>query len=228
MTNNRQFSLKQAPLRALIALATISLGSLTFACGGASNYSKSVYGTEGGYSMKNVRATPPSLLVAKKVELPLYLVLDATRVKDTWKLQTSACATASPGCEQFNVLDMHEFVKRDLRAAMQNYFSKVEIVSSSASIPKGAAHVVGDVKIDDLKLHALVRGMFTHQIIEMTWSFAMRRSQDADYIYSFAGTSTSNDSYPTFEAGCGQLVENAIPMMLKKWTESGGIEAMRK
>jgi hypothetical protein len=33
--------------------------------------------------------------------------------------------------------------------------------------------------------------------------------------------------HPTFEAGCAQLVENAIPGMLKKWTESGGIEALR-
>jgi hypothetical protein len=57
--------------------------------------------------------------------------------------------------------------------------------------------------------------------------FALRGSDQQEYDYSFAGTATSNDTYPTFEAGCAQLVENAIPAMPKKWTESGGIEALR-
>jgi len=60
----------------------------------------------------------------------------------------------------------------------------------------------------------------------MTWGFAMRRSDQPDYAYSFAGTASSNDSYPTFEAGCAQLIENAIPAMLKKWVEQGGIDAL--
>jgi hypothetical protein len=73
----------------------------------------------------------------------------------------------------------------------------------------------------------LVRGALTYQLIEMTWAFALRRSEDTDFAYSFAGTATSADSYRTFEAGLGQLVENAIPSMLKKWTESGGMDALR-
>ena len=72
-----------------------------------------------------------------------------------------------------------------------------------------------------------MRGYLTHQLIEMTWGFALRGSNHQEYAYSFAGTAASNDSYPTFEAGCAQLVENAIPAMLKKWTESGGIEMLR-
>jgi hypothetical protein len=37
----------------------------------------------------------------------------------------------------------------------------------------------------------------------------------------------SGDSYPTFEVGCAQLIEEAIPAMLKKRTEDGGSEALR-
>ena len=199
--------------------------ALTFACA-TGNYTRSVNGTVGGYSMKNVHARPPSLMVARKIPRPLYIVLDATKVKDTWPIETAACATRSMGCERFNLMDVQEFVRRDLSAAMQNYFSRVEVVTSEEALPK-TPHVVADVKIDDIRLNALVRGELTYQIIEMTWGFAMRGSDQQEYAYSFAGTSASNDSYPTFEAGCAQLVENAIPAMLKKWTENGGIEALR-
>ncbi len=87
--------------------------------------------------------------------------------------------------------------------------------------------MVGDVKIDDIRLTPLVRGPLTYELIQMSWGFAMRRHDQQDYAYSFGGTATSNDSYPTFEAGCAQLVENAIPAMLKKWIEEGDMDALR-
>jgi hypothetical protein len=204
----------------LAALAIAATGC------GAGNYTRSVYGTEGGYSLKNAKAKPANLMVARKIDRPLYVVLDPAKVQDTWTLGTSACETGSPGCEHFKVFDVQQFVRRDLKAALANYFSRVEIVGPGQPLPQ-TPHVVADVKIDDLKIHELVRGPYTYALIEMTWGFALRRSEKTDYEYSFAGTSDSNDSYPTFEAGLGQLVENAIPAMLKKWTESGGIEALR-
>jgi hypothetical protein len=109
---------------------------------------------------------------------------------------------------------------------MENYFSHVEVVTSPQALP-ATPHVVADVKIDDLRLNDLVRGALTHTLVEMTWGFALRPSQQDDYAYSFAGTAVSNDSYPTFEAGCATLIENAIPAMLKKWTEEGGMAALR-
>lgn len=196
------------------------------ACGGPANYAKSAFGTEGGYSLKNVHATPPSLMVARKIERPLFIVLDPAKLKDVWTLETSACATTTDGCETFKLFDVQQFVRRDLKAALEHYFTSVTVVDSSKALPS-TPHVVGDVKIDQIKLHALSRGMLTYQIIEMTWGFGLRPSDKADYTYSFAGTAESKDSYPTFEAGCAQLIEDAIPAMLKKWTEGGGIEALR-
>ncbi len=190
------------------------------------NYGRSVNGTVGGYSMLNVHARPLSLMVAHKIERPLYIVVDPARVKDVWQLDTAACATGGFGCEHFNLLDVQQFVRRDLKAAMENYFSRVEVVDSPQALP-ATPHVVADVKIDDIRLDSLVRGRLTYVLIEMNWGFALRGSDQTDYAYSFAGTASSNDSYPTFEAGCAQLVENAIPAMLKKWTEAGGIEALR-
>ncbi len=206
--------------------AVALLASSLFACGGGGNYGRSVYGTEGGYSFTHVLAKPASLMVASKIERPLYIVLDGSKVKNVWKLATSPCATESPGCERFMLSDVQQFVRRDLKAALSNYFTSVEVVDSSAKLPT-TPHVVADVKIDDIKMHDLVRGRLTYSLIQMTWGFALRPSDKKDYTYSFAGTSESNDSYPNFETGCAQLIENAIPAMLKKWTESGGIEALR-
>ncbi len=110
---------------------------------------------------------------------------------------------------------------------MEVYFSRVEIVNSSSELPP-TPHVVADVKIDDIRINELVRGAMTHVLIEMTWGFAMRPSEQADYAYSFAGTAQSNDSYPTFEAGCATLEENALSAMLKKWVEDQGVDKFRK
>lgn len=199
--------------------------ALAVGCG-AGNYGRSVNGTQGGYSLGNVHAKPASLMIAQKIERPLYIVLDPARVKKTWAISTASCATHGAGCEHFNLTDVDQFVRRDLKSAMENYFSRVEVVESAQALP-ATPHVVADVKIDDLKLNELVRGGATYAIIEMTWGFALRKNEASEYAYSFAGTAHSGDSYPTFEAGCAQLVEDAIPGMLKKWTEDGGIEALR-
>jgi hypothetical protein len=196
-------------------------GAVMVGCGG--NYAKSVNGTEGGYSFKNVTSTPANLMVARKIDRPLYIVLDPARVKNEWEMATPACEVGGAGCEHFKLFDVHEFVRRDLKASLLNYFSRVEVVAPGALPPTGA-FVVADVKIDAIKLRQVVAGRLTYTMIQMTWGFAMRKSEDKDYGFSFAGTAESSESYPTFEAGCGQLVEHAIPAMLKKWTEGGGIE----
>ncbi|MDB5212686.1 MAG: hypothetical protein JWO86_613, partial [Myxococcaceae bacterium] len=54
--------------------------ALSVGCG-AGNYGRSVNGTQGGYSLTNVHAKPASLLIAQKIERPLYIVLDPARVK---------------------------------------------------------------------------------------------------------------------------------------------------
>jgi len=163
-------------------------------CGGSnSNYAHSVYGTVGGYSMANAHPKVISLMVARKISLPLYIVLDPQKVKNTWTLDTAPCATGAAGCKHFKLMDVQYFVRHDLKAAMENYFDRVEVVDSSQALPS-TPYVVGDVRINNIKLHALVRGPLVYEIIQMTWAFAMRRTYQQDYAYSFAGTATSDDS----------------------------------
>jgi hypothetical protein len=206
----------------VLALVLLSIAALS-ACGGGGNYAQSAYGTSGGYSFKNVQAKPANLMMARKIERPLYLVLDPARVKNEWDIATPACEVSGPGCEHFKLFDAHEFVRRDLKTALLNYFNRVEVVAPGA-LPASGSYVVADVKIDDIKLRQLVTGALTYTLIQMTWGFAMRKNEEKDYSFSFAGTAESSESYPTFEAGLGQLVERAIPAMLKKWTEGGGFD----
>lgn len=189
----------------------------------AGNYVRSAYGTQGGYSLANSKPKPPSVMVARKIERPLYIVVDAAKLKDSWPMETAACATDSMGCERFNLLDVQQLARRDLKNLMGQYFSKVEIVASAAALPP-TPHIVADVKVDDIRLNGLVRGRLTYQLIEMTWGFAMRPSEAQDYAFTFGGTASSADSYPTFEAGCATLVENALAAMLKSWVEGQGVE----
>ncbi len=207
-----------------LLLVTLALAATGCATG---NYTRSAFGTEGGYSLANAKPKPPVLMVGRKIDVPLYVVLDASRVKDTWELETAPCATNSSGCERFKLFEAQSFVRRDLKAAMENYFSRVEIVDSAELLPP-TAHVVADVRVDGFRLNALNRGALVYQLIEMTWGFALRPSGQEDYAYSFAATSQSNDSYPTFEAGCATLVENALTSMLKRWVESNGPQQLRE
>lgn len=215
------------PAMMMSRLILVSVVCATASCATSGNYTRSIHGTVGGYSLRNVQAKPINVMVARKIQDPLYIVLDANRVKDTWDMKTSACVTKSRGCEQFKLMHVQEFVRRDLKNAMQHYFASVKVVTSLQEVGAGPS-VIAEVKVDEVRLHTLARGFLTYRLIQMKWGFAFRRSDADDYTYSFAGLASSNDSYPTFEAGCAQLIENAISSMLTKWMEGGGIKALRR
>jgi hypothetical protein len=205
-----------------LALGFVIVSACALACGANGNYTRSAYGTEGGYSMGHVYAKPPTPLVARKITRPLYIVLDEARVRDGWRISTPTCQVDSDDCEKFVLYDMHLFVKRDLQRLLSNYFARVEVVPAGTVIR--GPHVIADVKIDDIRLRNVQRGALLHTFIDMTWGIAMRRNEDKDYAFSYATTSSSNDTYATFEAGLVQLVENSLGAMSEKWTQSGSLE----
>lgn len=177
------------------------------------------------YSMANVQAKPPSLMVAQKIQRPLYLVLDASRVPDTWDMKEASSFNPKDG-PQFKLQDFQKFVTRDLKDAMGAYFTRVEVVKAGDPLPT-EPHVVGDVKVDRVQLHSVPTGRLVYTLIEMTWGFGLRPSESPEYTFTFAGEGKSTESYPTFEAGCAQLVESSITGFLSKWTEKGGLESLR-
>ena len=146
------------------------------------------------YSVVDVQAKPPSLMVARKIQRPLYIVLDTNRVKDMWTLETSGCAARSymVYCARIDLTSVQTFVRRDIKMAMEDFFSHVEVVDTSQALPD-TPHEVANVKIDDIRFVDLQRGEYISYIIEMKWGFAMRLSEREDYAYSFAGTAMSSD-----------------------------------
>jgi hypothetical protein len=178
------------------------------------------------YSMADVQAKPPSLMMAQKIQRPLYLVLDASKVKDTWDMKEASSMNPKDG-ESFKLLEFQRFVSRDLKEAMSNYFTRVEVVKAGDPLPAGP-HFIGDVKVDRVQLHSVPAGHLVYTIIEMTWGFGLRPNEKPDYVFTFAGEARSSEAYPTFEAGCAQLVESAITGFNKALTEKEGLELLRK
>lgn len=208
-------------------LVLVLLSASLFACH-RGNYTRSVYGTKGGYSLKHTTPRPPSLLVARKVARPLYIVLDPKQVKDTYALATEGCQAPElddvQKCEYFKLFDVQTFVRRDLKLAMQHYFSSVEVVRAGEPLPD-RPHIFANVKVDGFGLRTIYKGGVAHTIIEMTWAFAMRPGEEKDYAFSFAGVARSSDTYATFEAGCTTLIEAAITMLVDKWSKHQGLQS---
>lgn len=212
-------------LRRLVAMLPLA-GMLTVSFVGSSlsGCVPSDSGYRGSFSVANANPKPMSLMVARKIDRTLYIILDPARVPDTWTLENNACANDLPGCSYTDLTGFQSFVSRDLRIAMANYFSRVLVVAPSFERPS-APYAVAEVKVDNVVFRSMSR---TYNLghIEMTWAFALRLSEDEDFAYSYAGGATSSDMFETFEIGYAQLVENAIPVMLKEWTEKGGFKDM--
>ncbi len=95
-------------VRPRFASMLLTMTLVAAGCAGGGAYGRSAYGTQGGYSLKNAAAKPASLMIAQKIDRPLYIVLDPARVKDTWSLDTPGCAIpGGGGCEHFKLFDVH-------------------------------------------------------------------------------------------------------------------------
>ncbi len=178
------------------------------------------------YSMANVSAKPASLMVAQKIQRPLYLVIDPARVPDSWSLKEASSFNPNDG-PKTKLEEFQRFVSRDLKEAMGNYFSRVEVVTAGTALPS-EPHVVGDVKVDRVQLHSTPVGGLVYTVIEMTWGMGLRPSESKEYAFTFAGEGRSSESYPTFEVGVAQLVESAILGFNKSLVEKGGLDALKQ
>lgn len=216
--SDRRFSQGTLSFRRFWAGSLLALALSATGCFGA-HYRPS-------YSMQNVQAKPASLMVAQKIQRPLFLVVDSAKVPDSWDLKESSSLNPKDG-EQTKLIDFQQFVRRDLKEALGNYFAKVEVVKAGTPLP-AEPHVVADVKVDRVQLHSTPVGRLVYTIIEMTWGVGLRPSEQAEYAFAFAGEGKSSESYPTFEVGVAQLVESAILGFNKSLVEKGGLEALQK
>ncbi len=161
-----------------------------------------------GVNVETLSPSPPTLMVASKVQTPLYIVLDSSRVKSSYEVPRIGTVTGMPS-----------FVTRDLKEAMSEYFQTVDIVSAPSEITADK-YIIADVKVDGFKKGSVSDGAASYSVFEMTWSFALRPSDAGEYLFSFTGIAPSDYRSKSWNDGVSGMLEHALTGLLEKWAES--------
>jgi len=130
---------------------------------------------------------PGMPLVARKIQTPLTIVLDPDNVPDSFVI-------AGLG-KQITVDGVSEFVRRDLKLAMQNFFLRVDVISPEER-PMPGSHMA-DIRIDRFDAQGNFSstpgvGMGAQVSGRMTWAFAILPAGGRDYLFSFSEISTGD------------------------------------
>lgn len=169
------------------------------------------------WDLSEANTKAPTAMVAKKLERPLYIVLDA-RVPDRWDLSQPE--------RQVTLEGFHSFVTRDLKSALAPYFAEVMIVNDKAGLPS-TPHAVVEVAVDDVKLHYLDAGEKLKSGLEMRWSLSARMGEASDFAFTYSGSAVSREENTSFQQATVQMTEAAILALMKKWTEADVVEKLR-
>lgn len=148
--------------------------------------------------MQALSPSPPTIMVASKLETPLYIVLDPKRVKSTYEVARIGAIT-----------NMDVFVSRDLKAVMSEHFANVQLGASEANIDVDRS-VLADVKVDEFEKGSVSDGATSYSVFEMTWSFGLGPSDSKDYLFSFAGISQSDYRAKSMNAAVAGMLEGAL------------------
>jgi hypothetical protein len=134
-------------------------------------------GACGGFSPANVANTAPTYskpAVAARSDVPVTIVLDPQAVHDDMVL-----AGYSPAkVQQANLI-----VTRDLKSALEVYFSKVAVVPPAEAEKATGHQVVSNVKIDSLGWKSVDE---SSAVGTMEWSVSMRFADQPKPFYKFA------------------------------------------
>lgn len=153
-----------------------------------------------------IRPTRP--IVATKIARPLYVVLDPAQVPDEYTVPERTI-------KELTIFEIREFVRRDLRAALETYFDHVVVVTPSVELPEGA--LVAQVQIQGFATQAGAAGATGAAYGRMDWAFAIREPGANDLAFSYAesvtGTSpilTRHDSDEMIESTYRVALEHLI------------------
>jgi hypothetical protein len=137
--------------------------------------------------VKELQVSPPALMVSKKVQAPLYLVLDDARVPDYVHIPET-------DVKELHVYEVQTFVTRDLKRVMELFFARVEVVPPSFT-PPTTPHYVAQVQINALStsvdkvMTQSSRGGVAQTgriFAAMDWGFALRAGDEDQFMFSFA------------------------------------------
>ncbi|MBK9031060.1 MAG: hypothetical protein IPL61_06950 [Myxococcales bacterium] len=128
---------------------------------------------------------PTLPLVATKIPRPLYVVLDPTQVPDEYTIPARTT-------KEIRILEIREFVRRDLRDALSSMFAAVTVVGLDDVAPPDAMIAQVQIQrfaaeIDQVTSGDVIAGRVYGQ---MGWSFAIRKIDEPEFRFSYAETVT--------------------------------------
>lgn len=177
------------------ALSMFVLVSVLAGCGGVPHH-----------DLSGRSAAGPTFMVNRRIPRKLHLVMDPATVPDTIAIrQSGRMATGFRG-----------FLTRSLRATLGPYFNGIA-VEESAPPPSSEPHVVADVRIDAVES---LPGPNGRGVLRVRWAFAIRPSEQEEYVFSFVGEGTSepiNDEQ--MERALQQMFQSALEGLVSKWAE---------
>ena len=88
----------------------------------------------------------PQPLDTRRVEIPLYIILDPVKLPDSMTAQGA-------GVKPIEVIGLHAFVERDLQKTLSQVFSSVIVAPPSAPAPSGL-FFTGEVQVQSLSTYA--------------------------------------------------------------------------
>jgi hypothetical protein len=167
-------------------------------------------------------------MVASKLNVPVYLVLDPNEVPDYVRTPGGSAGQAKP----IEVYQLRHFVGRDLFVLLQHYFANVQLVGSDPP-PSGQPVVVVRVRITGLTTQvdqaAAAGGAYAFRVYGvMDWSLGFRFAGERDFFYSFSdravgghGLVTIDESSAmfksTFEAALIRFIRDFEHKQVRKW-----------
>jgi hypothetical protein len=161
------------------------------------------------------RVSPPTMMTASPIALPLYVVISPDQVPD--EIDIENLTHSLEGFRSFLGLGM-----KDL---MDPYFERIEVVESKDALPSRGAVVV-DTRLDQVEARNLRAGGATYSVLWMQWSVGIRMAEDSDYLYTFAGAGKSDLSYRSLKQGAKQMMKSALSNLLEGMTEKDVLSAI--
>lgn len=132
---------------------------------------------------------PTLPMVGRKISRPLYIVLDPALVPDRYTIPERTN-------KEIQILEIREFVRRDLRTGLAVLFDRVTVVAPGAAFPAGA--LVAHVRIQKFAadVDMMTNGSQTAARVygQMGWSIGIRGSLATDFAFSH--TETVQGSFP--------------------------------
>ncbi len=153
-------------------------------------------------------ASSLSPMVSRKLELPLYIVIDPERIPSDFAVKNT----------RHSVAGFRPFLASSLHKAMSPFFKDVQVVAVEAERASGA-HYVMEVKVDSVEARPLNSGQYTFNVLWMSWGIGLKIEGFDDYLFTFTGEGRSETSYPRLETGLEQMMSSGLNGLLEGWSK---------